>query len=62
MSPNGAVLSDRTPTYALVEGVDLVVIRYDGQVSVLYGRLSSSGSFYWPMVILMAPNLICGFA
>ena len=31
-------LADRTPTYALVAGVDLVVIRYGDEVSVLYGR------------------------
>ena len=31
-------LEDRQPTYALVANVDLVVIRYDNQVSVLYGR------------------------
>ena len=31
-------LKDRQPAYALVAGVDLVVIRYDDNVSVLYGR------------------------
>lgn len=31
-------LKDRLPTYALVGEVDLVVIRYDDKVSVLYGR------------------------
>ena len=52
-------LEDRTPAYALVEGVDLVVIRYDDQVSVLYGRCLHRGA-------LMADghidgdNLICG--
>ncbi|MCP3919666.1 MAG: hypothetical protein GY711_29385 [bacterium] len=29
-------LEDRTPTYALVEGVDLIVVRYGDAVSVLY--------------------------
>ncbi len=52
-------LTDRAPAYALVEGVDLVVIRYDDQVSVLYGRCLHRGA-------LMADghvegdNLICG--
>ena len=52
-------LADRTPAYALVKGVDLVVIRYDDQVSVLYGRCLHRGA-------LMADghidgdNLICG--
>jgi hypothetical protein len=31
-------LEDRVPAYALVEGVDLVLVRYDDQISVLYGR------------------------
>ena len=52
-------LSDRTPTYALVEGVDLVVIRYDGQVSVLYGRCHHRGALLADGYI-DGPNLICG--
>jgi glutamate synthase domain-containing protein 2 len=52
-------LADRKPAYALVADVDLVVIRYDDQVSVLYGRCLHRGA-------LMADgrvegeNLICG--
>ncbi|MDJ0523097.1 MAG: glutamate synthase-related protein [Planctomycetota bacterium] len=52
-------LPDRSPTYALVADVDLVVVRYDDQVSVLYGRCAHRGA-------LMADghidgdNLICG--
>ena len=52
-------LADRAPAYALVAGVDLVVIRYDDQVSVLYGRCLHRGA-------LMADgrvegdNLVCG--
>jgi len=52
-------LEDREPAYALVADVDLVVIRYDDQVSVLYGRCLHRGA-------LMADgrvegeNLICG--
>ena len=52
-------LEDRTPAYALAQGVDLVVIRYDEEVSVLYGRCLHRGA-------LMADghvdgeNLICG--
>jgi glutamate synthase domain-containing protein 2/nitrite reductase/ring-hydroxylating ferredoxin subunit len=52
-------LADRTPTYALVANVDLVVVRYDDEVSVLYGRCAHRGA-------LMADghidgqNLICG--
>jgi glutamate synthase domain-containing protein 2 len=52
-------LEDRQPAYALVAGVDLVVVRYDDQVSVLYGRCLHRGA-------LMADgrvegrNLVCG--
>jgi methylamine---glutamate N-methyltransferase subunit C len=52
-------LADRRPAYALVAGVDLVVLRVDDRVSVLYGRCLHRGA-------LMADghfdgdNLICG--
>lgn len=54
-----SALADRTPTYALVGEVDLVVIRHDASVSVLFGRCLHRGA-------LMADghvdgdNLICG--
>ncbi len=52
-------LADRTPAHALVSNTDLVVVRYDDDVSVLYGRCLHRGA-------LMADghvdgdNLICG--
>ena len=52
-------LGDREPAYALVADVDLVVVRYGDEVSVLYGRCLHRGA-------LMADgrvegdNLICG--
>ena len=52
-------LKDREPAYALAKDVDLVVIRYDGKVSVLYGRclhraaLMSDGH-------VEGDNLFCG--
>ena len=52
-------LQDRTPVTALIADVDLVIIRYDDSVSVLYGRCAHRGA-------LMADghvdgnNLICG--
>ena len=52
-------LKDREPAYALAANVDLVVIRYGEEVSVLYGRclhrgaLLSDGS-------MEGENLICG--
>ncbi len=54
-----ADLEDRVPAHALVADVDLVVIRYDEDVSVLYGRCAHRGA-------LMADghidgdNIICG--
>ncbi len=52
-------LRDRQPVHQQVKGLDLVLIRYDDQVSVLYGRCLHRGA-------LMADghidgdNLICG--
>ena len=56
---NWSELQDRQPVYALVADVDLVVIRYDAKVSVMYGRCLHRG-------VLLADghvdgeNLICG--
>ena len=52
-------LADRTPTYALVGEVDLVVIRYDDDVSVLYGRCLHRGALMSDGHI-DGHNLICG--
>ncbi len=54
-----STLVDRQPSYALVEGVDLVVVRYDDQVSVLYGRCHHRGALLADGYI-EGPNLICG--
>ena len=52
-------LEDRKPAYALVAGVDLVVVRYDGEVSVLYGRCAHRGALMSDGSI-DGDNLICG--
>ena len=52
-------LADRTPTYALVAGVDLVVIRYGDAVSVLYGRCLHRGALLADGEI-RGQDLICG--
>ena len=52
-------LADRTPAYALVGGVDLVVVRHDGTVSVLYGRCLHRGALLADGHVDGA-NLICG--
>ena len=40
---NWSDIEDRKPTYALVADVDLVIVRYDDKVSVLYGRCLHRG-------------------
>jgi glutamate synthase domain-containing protein 2 len=52
-------LEDRQPTYALVAGVDLVVLRYDDEVSVLYGRCLHRGALMADAKVV-GDNLICG--
>ncbi len=52
-------LPDRQPAYALVAGVDLVIVRYDEKVSVLYGRCLHRGALMADGSI-EGDNLICG--
>ena len=52
-------LADRQPAYALVENVDLVVIRWDDEVSVLYGRCHHRGALLADGHV-DGDNLICG--
>ncbi len=52
-------LADRQPAYALVADVDLVAVRYDDQVSVLYGRCLHRGALMSDGHVEGA-NLICG--
>ena len=52
-------LDDRAPAYALVAGVDLVVIRHDDRVSILYGRCHHRAALLADGHI-DGPNLICG--
>jgi len=52
-------LQDKIPAYALVANVDLVVIRFEEEVSVLYGRCPHRGALLSDGSIEGA-NLICG--
>ncbi len=52
-------LEDRVPAHALVADVDLVVIRYDEKVSVLYGRCAHRGALMSDGHV-DGHNLICG--
>jgi methylamine---glutamate N-methyltransferase subunit C len=53
-----STLADRDPTYALVSETDLVVVRYDDEVSVLYGRCMHRGALLADGR-LRGNNLIC---
>jgi glutamate synthase domain-containing protein 2/nitrite reductase/ring-hydroxylating ferredoxin subunit len=54
-----SALQDRQPAYALVADVDLVVVRYDDTVSVLYGRCAHRGALMSDGAV-DGNNLICG--
>ena len=49
----------RQPAYALVANVDLVIVRYDEQVSVFYGRCPHRGALLSDGFV-SGNNLICG--
>jgi glutamate synthase domain-containing protein 2/nitrite reductase/ring-hydroxylating ferredoxin subunit len=52
-------LADRDPAYAFVAGVDLVVVRHDDAVSVLYGRCLHRGALMSDGFV-DGDNLMCG--
>ena len=52
-------LDDRKPAHALVSNVDLVVVRYDENVSVLYGRCAHRGALMSDGFI-RGNDIICG--
>ena len=52
-------LEDRRPAYALVANVDLVIIRYEEEVSVLYGRCLHRGALLADGHV-EGEDLICG--
>jgi glutamate synthase domain-containing protein 2 len=52
-------LADRQPAYALVANVDLVIVRYDDKVSVLYGRCQHRGALMADATIV-GHNIVCG--
>jgi glutamate synthase domain-containing protein 2 len=54
-----ADLEDRVPAHALVADVDLVVVRYDDEVGVLYGRCAHRGALMSDGHV-DGDNLICG--
>ena len=52
-------LKDRTPTYALIANVDLVVVKFDDNVSVLYGRCAHRGALMSDGLV-KGKDIICG--
>lgn len=52
-------LDDRKPIHKLIEELDLVVLRYDDEVSVLYGRCLHRGALMADGYV-EGNNLICG--
>ena len=52
-------LEDRVPAYALVADVDLVIVRFDDTVTVLYGRCAHRGALMSDGHVA-GDNLICG--
>ena len=52
-------LTDKKPSYALVADVDLVIVRYAEQVSVLYGRCAHRGALMSDGHV-DGDNIICG--
>ena len=52
-------LPDRKPQHALVADVDLVVVRFDDELSVLYGRCAHRGALMADGFV-SGDNLICG--
>jgi glutamate synthase domain-containing protein 2 len=52
-------LEDRQPAHALVAGVDLVLVRFDEEVSVLYGRCQHRGALMADGFV-RGDDIICG--
>lgn len=52
-------LQDRFPTHAIVENTDLVIVKFDDKISVLYGRCLHRGALMSDGHI-DGNNLICG--
>lgn len=52
-------LEDRDPTYALVAGVDLVIVRFDDEVRCFYGRCLHRGALMSDGFV-RGEDLVCG--
>ncbi len=52
-------MADRRPAHALVAGVDLVLVRFDEEVSVLYGRCQHRGALMADGFV-RGDDIVCG--
>jgi glutamate synthase domain-containing protein 2 len=52
-------VEDRQPVHALVGDVDLVIVRFDDEISVMYGRCAHRGALMSDGFV-QGDNLICG--
>ncbi len=52
-------LEEKTPTYALAEQTDLVIVKYGDSVSVLYGRCQHRGALMSDATII-GDDIVCG--
>ncbi|MCH7667094.1 MAG: Rieske 2Fe-2S domain-containing protein [Acidobacteria bacterium] len=52
-------VADREPVHALVANIDLVIVRFDDEVSVLYGRCQHRGALMADGFV-RGKNIICG--
>ena len=53
-------LKDRKPAHAIVENTDLVIIKFDGEISAFYGRCLHRGAMLADGFVDENDNLICG--
>ena len=51
---------DREPVGALVGNVDLVIVRFDDEHSVLFGRCLTTAARCWPTATVRGDDLVCG--
>ncbi|MDH3453095.1 MAG: Rieske 2Fe-2S domain-containing protein, partial [Gammaproteobacteria bacterium] len=52
-------IEDRKPVHAIVGDVDLVIVRFDDEISVMYGRCAHRGALMADGFV-KGDNLICG--
>ncbi len=54
-----STLENKKPSHALVNGLDLVIVKFDKEISVLYGRCLHRGALMSDGHVDNNDNLIC---